>query len=106
MVFGRYQGKETFMNGNPMRISIDGFAVTLKPLSELDLEGMGLGLSSLKVRAWTGGIDVPTMDEEREWIKRTATAKDKYSCGIFPEGCDRAVGSTGLSHLDFRSSSC
>ncbi len=94
------------MYGNPMRVSIEGSVVTLKPMTEADLEGMVLGMSSLKVRAWAGGIDVPTADEEREWLKRTAVSKDKYGWGIFPEGSDRAVGSTGLNHLDYRSSSC
>lgn len=91
--------KETKMFGNPMRIEMDGFGVTLRPHKKEELEKLAELYSSMNIQWYIQGTGAMTLEQEIEWWKHESEAKDSVIWAIVPDGSDTAVGSTGLHKI-------
>jgi RimJ/RimL family protein N-acetyltransferase len=94
------------MFGNPFRIEIEGFGVTLRPLEKEDLSLFVEYFQHLDVVQWTNMTFAPTLQKEEDWWQKSGSDMDSVVWGIVPDGSDIVVGVTSLHGIQHQALSC
>ncbi|NMB70099.1 GNAT family N-acetyltransferase [candidate division WWE3 bacterium] len=94
------------MFANPIRIEIDGFGVTLRPLRKNEMEHIAELFASMEVLRYTNMVYAPTVQGEEEWWEKASKEPNTAIWGIVPDGEDTAVGVTGLHQINAINLSC
>src|SRR5947209_815437 len=76
-----------------------GERVTLRPPEEADAPRFVAWFADPNVTRYLGSIFAPYLEQEREWLKTTATAKDVVFWVI--EVAGEPIGSTGIHRIDW-----
>lgn len=79
---------------------IQGKLVTLRPPRPDDVHAMITWFEDVEVTHFLELRFPPTLDAEKEWLERTGRDPDEIFWVIEHEG--RAVGSTGIHHIDWK----
>ncbi len=94
------------MFGNPLRIELDGFGVTLRPLRKDEMAHIAELFASMEVTRFTNMVFAPTVQGEEEWWEKAGKEPTTAIWGIVPDGEERAIGVTGLHQINAINHSC
>lgn len=94
------------MFGPRMRIEYGGFGITLRPFNDADLSYAAEGMSNFEVLIYTKQLGGKTLEQEKEWYKKTADSPTDWVWAIQVDDQEYAIGVTGIHGVRSASHSC
>ena len=88
------------MFGLNMRVVYEGLTVNLRPFTKADLPDLVSHFNSMRIHMYTMGLYAQTLENEEEWYELNRKEKDSVVWAIIPGKCKKAIGTTGLHHID------
>lgn len=94
------------MFGNILTICNGKLSLKLRPPKEIDIPSIAEKISDWEVKKYLGRVGGVIEKNERDWIEKVSNAQDSMIWFIEKEGCDRAIGSTGVHNIDGFNGTC
>lgn len=94
------------MYGINMHIITEKISLLLRPATKDDLPELVKHFSSMRVHMHTMGRFGYPLENEQEWYEKVRKNDDECIWFIQPDGHDKAIGTTGLHHINGWNGSC